>query len=570
MFNYLKKTASTAVLASIGLYSANALSETYVVNDFKFGMNDPSFASVNTPGGAQPNGAGPYGTIIEGVYQGSNSTNELVDFFFFITDVYVYTAATNQGSSNTPAGSIAAGGPPITIDRTALTADMSSWYAEWNGTEFLQGNNNAFAACSANSLAGLLSPNAVVTDNGSNNYTVDWNSCITGAPFDSQIGFWRLELKCTTCITEIPYGSESISAVQASYTTQTVGQSDGSVVLTSSYAAIYGVNPANTTYVWTPSNGSIVDTDADEGTFTFDPSSVPVGTYTITDKFIDTTQFSVDQTHLVGTSTIQIRVVADTVANYIDSDGDGIVDSFDSGSLTPQQLQSEYSNALTHVLTTDIGTLKVGSTAFCVSSGARITLDNIIASAGANCSTVANGIDKVIEGRGGIGGYFDFEINGLSTSGAVANIVIPLTAAIPTYAVYRKYSITGGWTNFDVTSDAAIAAGDTLASAASISDGVCPAVGDAAYTAGLTAGDSCLQVTIKDGGPNDADGSANQSIKDPGGIAQIQSDVEAELPSGCSISGNPQNLNEHSEWMLLAAFIAWLGFASYRNKKRAE
>ena len=50
-------------------------------------------------------------------------------------------------------------------------------------------------------------------------------------------------------------------------------------------------------------------------------------------------------------------------------------------------------------------------------------------------------------------------------------------------------------------------------------EGACPALGSDLYTPDLTAGDDCLQMFIADGGANDADGVANGSLFDPGGIA---------------------------------------------------
>src|SRR5690606_11810863 len=53
--------------------------------------------------------------------------------------------------------------------------------------------------------------------------------------------------------------------------------------------------------------------------------------------------------------------------------------------------------------------------------------------------------------------------------------------------------------------------------------GYCPPPGDSSWQSGLTAGHRCVQLTIEDGGPNDADGLANGSIVDPGGIALLLS-----------------------------------------------
>jgi len=44
-------------------------------------------------------------------------------------------------------------------------------------------------------------------------------------------------------------------------------------------------------------------------------------------------------------------------------------------------------------------------------------------------------------------------------------------------------------------------------------DGVCPQSGSNLYSSGLTVGHLCLQLTIQDGGANDADGARNYTCK---------------------------------------------------------
>jgi len=118
----------------------------------------------------------------------------------------------------------------------------------------------------------------------------------------------------------------------------------------------------------------------------------------------------------------------------------------------------------------------------------------------------------------------DFEISGLTTPGQSVSIVIPQESPIPENPVYRKYMSHTGWMTF--TEDAK----NSLASTIKI-NGICPAPNDAAYTAGLTTGDNCIQLTIEDGGPNDADQQANSLIKDPGGVT-------SEITATTSVSAN--------------------------------
>ncbi len=106
----------------------------------------------------------------------------------------------------------------------------------------------------------------------------------------------------------------------------------------------------------------------------------------------------------------------------------------------------------------------------------------------------------------------DFVIDNLSFPGQSVSVIFPLSSGIPENAVYRKFSITSGWNDFVVDDN------NKVASAPSV-ENVCPGPGAESYQDGLTAGNDCVQLTIEDGGPNDADATANGVIQDPGGVA---------------------------------------------------
>lgn len=116
--------------------------------------------------------------------------------------------------------------------------------------------------------------------------------------------------------------------------------------------------------------------------------------------------------------------------------------------------------------------------------------------------------------------YFDFIINDLDVYGSSAYVVIPLQNAIAKNSVYRKYSLDNGWQDFVVD------ANNAIASSADV-NGVCPAPHSDLYSEGLTLGHLCLRLYIEDGGANDADGIANGSIDDPGGLGTLPSEVIA-------------------------------------------
>ena len=60
---------------------------------------------------------------------------------------------------------------------------------------------------------------------------------------------------------------------------------------------------------------------------------------------------------------------------------------------------------------------------------------------------------------------------------------------------------------------------------------MCPAAGSTLYRPGLNAGDNCVQLWLQDGGPNDADGIANGTVRLAGGLA-----VSAKVASVVAIS----------------------------------
>jgi hypothetical protein len=126
---------------------------------------------------------------------------------------------------------------------------------------------------------------------------------------------------------------------------------------------------------------------------------------------------------------------------------------------------------------------------------------------------------EAIDTQANTGGYFDFEIHGLTHSGQSVLIVIPLHAAIPDNPAYRKYTENNGWQDFveDGRNSLASAAGESGANPPEA--GICPPPGDPAFIPGLNPGHYCVQLMIEDGGPNDSDGRKNGVIVDPGAVA---------------------------------------------------
>ena len=148
-----------------------------------------------------------------------------------------------------------------------------------------------------------------------------------------------------------------------------------------------------------------------------------------------------------------------------------------------------------------------------------------------------------------VGGCFDYEVTGLA-DGASINVVLPLATAIPADTVVRKFA-NGEWRDYSLLG------GDAVASAPG-GPGTCPAPGDAAYTSGLNEGDYCVQLTITDGGRNDADGTANGTIIDPVGLGAadvIDDEVVSNIGDPDTGGGGAMG------WISLAGLLAWMGFS---------
>ena len=146
--------------------------------------------------------------------------------------------------------------------------------------------------------------------------------------------------------------------------------------------------------------------------------------------------------------------------------------------------------------------------------------------------------------------YFDFEVHNVRPYGASASIVVPLAQAIPEFAVYRKYTEANGWQDFMLNANNALATTQPV-------NGVCPPPHSSAYVNGLNQGDTCLRLTIEDGGSNDADGIANGVIDDPSGMAvQATTTIDKQFDAEKSSSGS-------FNWLL----ILGLSLVSFMRRK---
>jgi len=161
---------------------------------------------------------------------------------------------------------------------------------------------------------------------------------------------------------------------------------------------------------------------------------------------------------------------------------------------------------------------------------------------------------------------WDWVVTGLASPGDSANVVLPLSNGIPADTQFWLYDAnTGTWSPF-ITSGT-----DSFSTSPTIS-GLCPDTGDPAYSGNnvLNQGDTCIQITMQDGGVNDQDGAADGKIEDPGGIMVTPPPppplTDISDNSSCSLSAYDVDPAKRADWWLLAGFIAWMG---WKRRKRS-
>ena len=212
----------------------------------------------------------------------------------------------------------------------------------------------------------------------------------------------------------------------------------------------------------------------------------------------------------------------DPLEGYGDDDADGIPNYADNSSLPANAIENNTIDFNSNfIIETDPGLhIALGETAVAAqATGIQVGLQDIINHGGNGGTAVSNATTDYTF----LSTLLSFEISGLSESISSANVVIPLPSAIQADSIYRKYN-SSGWFDFVIDDN------NVLRTSAG-SDGTCPQPGSALYVQGLTIGDLCLQLTIEDGGANDADGERNFIIRDPGGLALAPEPEVVEQPS---------------------------------------
>jgi hypothetical protein len=272
-----------------------------------------------------------------------------------------------------------------------------------------------------------------------------------------------------------------------------------------------------------------INSDSDAKSFEFDPSVLDTG------RYIARAQISESNTTELYSLTIEfpfsIDVIAPSLSAFVDSDLDGLPDQLEDISDSDLDGIPDYLDDDENTAALPTGASEQAITTL---AGYRLTLGDIAKLSDAENSANAAISEFEIESYGLSSQYpntqvddphydaiqqiTNFNIENLDEVGESVPVVIPLNTGttIPAEVDYRKFNSRDGWFTFVENADNAIL------SAPFDADGNCPVTSSSLYMSGLNEGDTCIQLIIQDGGPNDADLLANGIIKDPGVLSARQ------------------------------------------------
>ena len=308
-----------------------------------------------------------------------------------------------------------------------------------------------------------------------------------------------------------------ILVAQLGTNTRTIVSSNGVVEVS---VLINDINPADThSYDWSASDAEIVANNAYVGSaFSFDPSAMPVGYYSIRLALTDsgapsnTTNFEIP-VRVVNQLPVLLTTmdsdgdgIDDLAEGYIDTDNDGIEDYKDRVNL-PNQIAIDN----TTVVSTEIGySLTLGKVSFrnYFNNSAHTYKDMALANLMYSRQFEIADADYSVSSR-----LANFEIHGMAVDSDVisALVVIPQPVPIVENAKYRI--VNAAYEVVPFVLDAV-----NIVYTAADTNGICPEAGNPVYTAGFNAGDTCVQLRIQDGGVNDPDGQRNGVISHTGGV----------------------------------------------------
>ncbi len=293
----------------------------------------------------------------------------------------------------------------------------------------------------------------------------------------------------------------------------------------------YDANGDDLTYTWSSSNLTNINSDGSSNTFIFNPSGLSRGRYTAL--------LSVSDGTLTTTRIARIRVILSDRNMNNDEDGNGIADMNEE----PHEDYQIIASSMTFLSSP---------------SNTRISLGEIGSSIGSNSGQITETDIRQHHGSAyrddtthAPQDIYDYTVEDLLVNGSSISIIIGLSSPLPANAVLRKYSQNNGWTDFVVNNDNKIESASKL----SCNDT------DIVWQNGLITGVNCLRLTIKDGGPNDADGLEDGSIDDPVAVSTPANSTNTDSNTssgggGCSISLNNTKFDPILYLLLIISGIA--------------
>ena len=285
-------------------------------------------------------------------------------------------------------------------------------------------------------------------------------------------------------------------------------------------------------YDWTSSDSRLVVAmnDAAIASPTIDINQLEAGKYYVEVHVTDQTH-SVSQAVVLGSMlTVSDGIV---LSSTLDSDGDGVPDAEEGFGDSDGDGQANYldgqdtlssvlpatSNDYQNFLVKTTPGLKIisGATAASNSGGAKITTEEL--SEGGDKGQPVNDAELL---NVTLEHIFDYEVENVEVpedpfaAGKSVQIVLPLNTALTIESTFFKYDAANGWRDFTLDESNMIQWAVWQADV----EGSCPDAGSAVYSNDVTAkaGANCLQITIQDGGANDADGVVDGRIVDPLGV----------------------------------------------------
>lgn len=291
----------------------------------------------------------------------------------------------------------------------------------------------------------------------------------------------------------------------------------------------------------------------------FDPAAVAPGSYTVLVSVHDGA-LTIEQrlavvvlagsVPVLSTSDSDGDGIANDVEGAVDENGNGLLDYLDvTDTTSPESVPLNLKGgSLPLMAVTDSGLrLVAGRYAIAAQSATQSGIQVFE-------TQVADGATPILDtDRAAIGAIVDFEVRGLADQQRIAHIVLPLPVGLLPGVEWRQLSSTGVWISF-------IPGGDALASAPRNADGQCPAPQSASYVAGLVPGNACVQLTIADGGPNDADGIVDGTVRVTAAPTVARAEAVATPPTDGPAGGA-------ADLALLALLGLALGAAGLRRKE---